>query len=65
MTPQQFLSPGFAERKLMLLYDAVELCKRRGEGAFSVSLLVHSRVLDLRRLTEVFTWSLSLVTLRF
>ena len=29
LTPQQFLSPGFAERKLMLLYDAIELCKRR------------------------------------
>ena len=29
LTPQQFLSPGFAERKLMLLFDAIELCKRR------------------------------------
>lgn len=29
LTPSQFLSPGFAERKLMLLHDAVELCKRR------------------------------------
>ena len=29
MTPTQFLSPGFAERKLMLLHDTIELCKRR------------------------------------
>ena len=29
LSPSQFLSPGFAERKLMLLHDAVELCKRR------------------------------------
>jgi len=29
LTPQQFLSPGFAERKLLLLHDAIELCKRR------------------------------------
>ena len=29
LSPSQFLSPGFAERKLMLLHDAIELCKRR------------------------------------
>ena len=29
LTPQRFLSPGFAERKLMLLHDTIELCKRR------------------------------------
>lgn len=29
LTPTQFLSPGFAERKLLLLADAIELCKRR------------------------------------
>ena len=29
LTVSQFLSPGFAERKLMLLHDAIELCKRR------------------------------------
>ena len=29
LTPVQFLSPGFAERKLLLLADAIELCKRR------------------------------------
>jgi len=29
LTVSQFLSPGFAERKLMLLHDAVELCKRK------------------------------------
>ena len=33
MTPTQFLSPGFAERKLMLLHDTIELKNDRGDGA--------------------------------
>ena len=29
LTPRQFFSPGFAERKMMLIDDVVQLCRRR------------------------------------